>query len=116
MTIQHFSAVTLAVKDMARAVEFYDKLGLEMAYGGSDASFTSYYVGAVEYLNLILSPSHTPRWWGRFIIRVDGVDEITHYVEGTWDCSPIVRETLLGANATFISQTRTAMKSVLRNR
>ena len=81
MTIQHFSAVTLAVSDMARAVEFYDKLGLEMIYGGSDASFTSYYVGAVEYLNLILSPSHTPRWWGRFIIRVDGVDEIHTMLE-----------------------------------
>ncbi len=75
MTIRHFSAVTLAVKDMVSAVEFYDKLGLEMKYGGREASFTSYYVGAAEFLNLILSPSYTPGWWGRFIIRVDGVDE-----------------------------------------
>ena len=69
MTIEHISAVTLAVKDMARAVEFYDKLGLEMKYGGMDASFTSYFLGDVEFLNLILSPSHTAVWWGRFIIQ-----------------------------------------------
>ncbi len=81
MTIQHFSAVTLAVSDMARAVEFYDKLGLEMKYGGREASFTSYFVGDFEFLNLVLSPSHTAHWWGRFIIRVDGVDEIHSLLE-----------------------------------
>ena len=75
MTITRISALTLAVRDMARAVDFYDKLGLEMAYRGKDAGFTSYRMGE-SYLNLILVPAHAGSWWGRVIIRVEGVDAI----------------------------------------
>lgn len=75
MTITNINAVTLAVRDMARAVDFYDKLGLEMAYGGGDAGFTSYKLGE-DFLNLILAPAHAGNWWGRVIIRVEGVDAI----------------------------------------
>jgi catechol 2,3-dioxygenase-like lactoylglutathione lyase family enzyme len=32
--IQHISAVTFAVRDMARSVELYQKLGFELVYGG----------------------------------------------------------------------------------
>jgi len=38
MKIQHISAVTLAVQDMAQSVDFYRKLGLELLYGGEQAS------------------------------------------------------------------------------
>ncbi|HAI09477.1 MAG TPA: glyoxalase, partial [Dehalococcoidia bacterium] len=35
MTVQNISAVTLAVKDMAKAVDFYQaKMGLVVRYGG----------------------------------------------------------------------------------
>ena len=46
MTVQNISAVTLAVKDMARAVDFYQVIvGLELLYGGPTAAFTSFKVG-----------------------------------------------------------------------
>ena len=58
MTVQNISAVTLAVRDMAVAVEFYGgKVGLEMLYGGGDAAFTSFRVGG-GYINLILEEGH----------------------------------------------------------
>ena len=74
MTVQSISAVTLAVRDMGRAVEFYHVIvGLEMLYGGADAGFTSFGV-AGGYLNLIRDAAHTPCWWGRLILYVDDVD------------------------------------------
>ena len=74
MTVQSISAVTLAVRDMAAAVEFYGgKVGLEMLYGGGDAAFTSFQVGA-GYINLILEEGHGANWWGRLILYVDDVD------------------------------------------
>jgi catechol 2,3-dioxygenase-like lactoylglutathione lyase family enzyme len=75
MSIQHISAVTLAVRDMAQAVAFYRKLGLALLYGGEEATFSSFRVGD-GYLNLILAPTHTPGWWGRVIFRVDRADAI----------------------------------------
>ncbi|MQG30605.1 MAG: VOC family protein, partial [SAR202 cluster bacterium] len=51
--VRSISAITLAVSDMARSVDFYgDKVGLEMLYGGDSASFTSFKVGQ-GYLNLV---------------------------------------------------------------
>ena len=59
MTVEHISAVTLAVKDMARGVDFYRaRVGLELLYGGPGASFTSFKLGQ-GYLNLILAPTRT---------------------------------------------------------
>ena len=56
MTVRHISAVTLAVRDMAAAVDFYQaKVGLELLYGGEGASFTSFRLDA-GYLNLMLAP------------------------------------------------------------
>ena len=34
MCVQHISAVTLAVREMARSVEFYQVLGFNLVYGG----------------------------------------------------------------------------------
>ncbi len=73
MTIQHISAVTLSVQDMAQSVNFYKKLGLELAYGGEEASFTSFRAGQ-GFINLNLTGSHVTRGWGRIILRVEEVD------------------------------------------
>ena len=96
LNVRSISAVTLAVTDMARSVEFYgEKIGLEMLYGGASASFTSFKVGD-GYINLTLEPGHTPTWWGRLIFHVDDVDSIykrlveaglhpsTHPVDASW--------------------------------
>jgi hypothetical protein len=44
-SIGHISAVTLAVVDMAESVIFNQKLGLDVAYGGPDAPFTTMRAG-----------------------------------------------------------------------
>jgi catechol 2,3-dioxygenase-like lactoylglutathione lyase family enzyme len=75
MNIQHISAVTLAVQDMARAVAFYQAIGLGMLYGGTQATFTSFRLGDT-FLNLILTPSYAGSWWGRIIFRVEKVDDL----------------------------------------
>jgi catechol 2,3-dioxygenase-like lactoylglutathione lyase family enzyme len=74
--IQHISAVTFAVRDMARSIEFYEKLGFELVYGGDDAGFSSL-KAAKAFVNLIASSGYDHRWWGRAIFRVADVD--AHY-------------------------------------
>ena len=70
--IQSLSAVTLGTHDMARAVDFYRKLGFVVRYG--DSEFTSFEAGA-SYLNLIAAgPEKRWSWWGRVIFHVDDVD------------------------------------------
>ena len=51
MAIKHISAVTFAVCDMARAIEFYQKLGFTLIHGESDASFSSLRAGEA-FVNL----------------------------------------------------------------
>ena len=76
MTVYSISAITLAVCDMARSVDFYQrKVGLTMLYGGEQAGFTSFRVGD-GYLNLIAAPDLESGWWGRVIFYVDGVDDL----------------------------------------
>ena len=76
MAVQHISAITLAVRDMARSVDFYRaKVGLELLYGGESTSFSSFRVGD-GYLNLILAPDGGWSWWGRIILHVDDVDAL----------------------------------------
>ena len=82
MTVQHISAVTLAVREMAPAVDFYQaKVGLELLHGGPEALFTSFKVGQ-GYLNLIRGPEGGWAWWGRLILHVDDVDAIYHRLAG----------------------------------
>jgi catechol 2,3-dioxygenase-like lactoylglutathione lyase family enzyme len=71
---ESLSAVTLGVTDMARSCAFYEALGFERLYGGPDAAFTSFGVGA-SFLNLQLV-ERTETGWGRFIVHVDDVDAI----------------------------------------
>ena len=76
MTVQNISAITLAVRDMNLAVDFYrEKVGLKRLYGGESTSFTSFRVGN-GYLNLILAPDGGWSWWGRLIFHVDDVDAL----------------------------------------
>jgi catechol 2,3-dioxygenase-like lactoylglutathione lyase family enzyme len=73
-SIDSISAVTLAVRDMARSVAFYRALGLEVVYGGPTAPFTT--VRAAEaVINLHATDAPGGRW-GRVILRVRGVDAL----------------------------------------
>ena len=73
--VRRISAITLLTGDMRDAVAFYEALGLHLLYGGADAAFTSFRVGA-GYLNLQLDParSHPNTVWGRVVLWVDDVD------------------------------------------
>lgn len=74
--VEALSAVTLVTADMASSCAFYDVVGLEVAYGGPGAAFTSYRVGPAAFLNLQLDTTWVPldRPWGRTIVWVDDVD------------------------------------------
>ena len=73
--VESISAVTLLTVDMVEAVAFYRALGFRLLYGGPQATFTSFRVGA-GYLNLQLDPVGSPRraLWGRVVLWVDDVD------------------------------------------
>jgi catechol 2,3-dioxygenase-like lactoylglutathione lyase family enzyme len=74
--IQHLSAVTLAVQDMPRSVEFYQQLGLEVISGSRHSAFTTLR-SCDAFVNLVATPGYQGRWWGRVIFRVD--DAHAHY-------------------------------------
>jgi catechol 2,3-dioxygenase-like lactoylglutathione lyase family enzyme len=68
------SAITLATHDMARAVAFYHALGFVLKFGGPEAAFTSFQVGA-GHLNLTrIGRQIQWSWWGRVIFHVADVD------------------------------------------
>ncbi len=71
--VEGISAVTLAVRDMARSVGFYRVLGFRVRFGGSEAVFTSLRAGT-GYLNLQLTADDIGTSWGRIVIWVDDVD------------------------------------------
>lgn len=71
--ITKISAVTLAVQDMQRSVDFYHKLGFGVAFGGVDSQFSTMRTGDA-LINLAADPSHERRWWGCVIFRVEDVD------------------------------------------
>lgn len=73
--ITALSAITLATRDMARAVRFYRLAGFEALYGGEAAAFTSFRAGD-GYLNLIAEGEAQIRWWGRAIFYADDVDAL----------------------------------------
>lgn len=74
-SIEHISAVTLAVRDMAESVAFYRKLGLDITYGGPDAPFTTLRAEqAVINLRRAVGGADNP--WNRVILRVRGVDAL----------------------------------------
>ncbi len=89
-SIDSISAVTLAVRDMARSVAFYRTLGLEVVYGGPTASFTTVRAGdAVINLRAIDAPGGR---WGRVILRVRGVDALHREIAGRGLSPPAPRD------------------------
>ncbi|OQA34185.1 MAG: Glyoxalase-like domain protein [Betaproteobacteria bacterium ADurb.Bin341] len=73
---ESISAVTLATHDMARAVQFYLKLGFHLRHGGETAPFTSLDVGT-GCLNLMAKKGDQSwSWWGRVIFYVSDVDAL----------------------------------------
>lgn len=74
-SIDHISAVTLAVCEMAESVAFYQKLGLDVSYGGSDAPFTTMRAGQ-SVINLRQAATGAGNSWDRVILRVRGVDAL----------------------------------------
>ena len=73
MTIKHISAVTFAVRDMARSVAFYRKLGFELVHGSEQVTFSSFRFGEA-FVNLAATPTYKAQWWGRAIFRVEDAD------------------------------------------
>jgi catechol 2,3-dioxygenase-like lactoylglutathione lyase family enzyme len=74
-SIEHISAVTLAVRDMAESVAFYRRLGLEVTYGGPEAPFTTLRADQAV-INLRRAVVHGDNSWSRVILRVRGVDAL----------------------------------------
>jgi len=78
--IRSISAVTLATRDMARAVRFYTALGFSIAYGGETGAFASFRVGKGS-LNLARADDHPPSTdTVRVIFYVDNVDAMYAHV------------------------------------
>ena len=71
--IEALSAITLATRDMVRAVHFYEALGFALRGGGANEAFTSFALGQ-SFLNLIAETHGPINWWGRVIIHVSDVD------------------------------------------
>ena len=74
-SIDHISAVTLAVLDMAESVAFYGTLGLDVAFGGRDAPFTTMRAGQCV-VNLRQALTSAPNPWTRVILRVHDIDAL----------------------------------------
>jgi catechol 2,3-dioxygenase-like lactoylglutathione lyase family enzyme len=73
--IESLSAITLATRDMPRAVLFYETLGFPLKFGGPHEAFTSFAFGN-SYLNLIVDTRAPVNWWGRVILYVSDVDAL----------------------------------------
>ena len=82
MGVQHISAVTLAVSDMRRSINFYQRLGFEVFYGGQQATFTSLRSGEA-FVNLSAGAASATPCWGRVIFQVDDVDAIHRTLVGS---------------------------------
>jgi catechol 2,3-dioxygenase-like lactoylglutathione lyase family enzyme len=78
-SIDHISAVTLAVRDMAESVVFYERLGLHVSYGGPNAAFTTMRA-ARSVINLRHAPQGSSNRWARVILRVRGVDALSQHL------------------------------------
>ena len=79
-SIDHISAVTLAVRDMAESVAFYERLGLHVSYGGPHVAFTTMRAGQ-SVINLRHAPQGSGNRWARVILRVRGVDALYEHLK-----------------------------------
>jgi catechol 2,3-dioxygenase-like lactoylglutathione lyase family enzyme len=88
--IEHISAVTLAVRDMAESVAFYRTIGLDVTYGGPDAPFTTLRADQVV-INLRRAAVDVDDSWSRVILRVRGVDALHRELAGRGLVAPAPR-------------------------
>ena len=73
--IEKISAITFRVLNMKASVQFYrDVLGMELLYGGEQASFSSLRASDSESAILNLEQGDTGSRWGRLIFHVTDVD------------------------------------------
>jgi len=86
-TIEKISAITFRVSNMKASVQFYrDLLGMELLYGGEQASFSSLRANNSESAILNLEQGDTVSLWGRLIFHVTDVDAFwTHLKERGFD-------------------------------
>ena len=75
MNVEKISAITIKVNDMARSVQFYNKLlGLKVLYGGESAYFSSLQTLGAKDTILNLEKGHVAPAWGRIMFYVEHVD------------------------------------------
>ena len=86
-TIEKISAITFRVLNMKFSVHFYrDVLGMELLYGGEQASFSSLRANDSESAILNLEQGDTVSQWGRLIFHVTDVDAFwTHLKKKGFD-------------------------------
>lgn len=86
-TIERISAITLRVLNMRASVLFYrNVLGMELLYGGEQASFSSLRANDSESVILNLEQGGSVSQWGRLIFHVTDVDAFwTHLKEKGFD-------------------------------
>src|SRR5919197_3697923 len=78
--IEKISAITLKVARMDVAVRFYrDVLGMEVLYGGSEATFSSLRMREAEHPIINLEEGRPATDWGRIIFHVADVDSSWSY-------------------------------------
>src|SRR2546423_674631 len=98
---------------MARSIEFYEKLGFELLYGGDRAKFSSLKAGEA-FVNLVASSEYEHNWWGRVIFRVDDVDGQYRVLREKGCLSR--RKMHLGVSVSFMSLIRTGMSLASQSR
>ena len=109
MRIEKISAITLEVSDMRRSVRFYHEvLGLEMLYGGEEASFSSFRTGGADSAILNLELGEAVGDWGRIIFHVSDVDEAWSYLTEKGFAPARPRDAPWGSGI-FICSIRTGM-------
>ena len=80
--VEKISAITLKVSDMRSSVRFYkDILGLQMLYGGEQASFSSLCTKDESHTILNLEQGTAITNWGRVIFYVSDVDRFWTYLK-----------------------------------
>ena len=82
-TIENISAITFRVSNMKASVHFYrNVLGMELLYGGEQASLSSLRANDSKSAILNLEQGDTASRWGRLIFHVPDVDAFwTHLKE-----------------------------------
>jgi catechol 2,3-dioxygenase-like lactoylglutathione lyase family enzyme len=97
MTVQHISAITLRVSDMARAFGFYSEvLGLGVLYGGAASFFSSLRTAGSGDVFLNLEQGDESRTGGRLIFHVDDVDEVWRHLKSKGFHPPSPRDASWG--------------------